>query len=394
MFLPDNGPPWAELVFPQGSEHPPRHGHEDLTTLMVDDHPMVALEALLRPFPGSDPSGRSLQYDPIYDEIKDARRADDVNAPRDIWAKDLKAADWRTVQELCQEALVNESKDLQICAWLMEAWLHLEGLKGLRRGVELLLQMSESFWETVHPALAEGVDFRVSPFVWINEKMPVSLGQLNIVAPEGDAALTATWDDWKRALWLEKVRAQRPQDTELEKEAERSPSVSEFRSRCSKTPELFFRDNLAVLDDAIGATRTLEAFLDDRLEKQSPSLVRFREALSELHTWTRVVLREGSFRPNKQEKGEPQGDADMAEESSPEVDEAAEAASTPTGNPANPPAPRCRTHRRTGRRLPDAPGRRRVPQAGRAPQPDPVPRPEGGVVGRHESRRPASGVCA
>jgi type VI secretion system protein ImpA len=297
---------------------------------MIDDHRMVALEALMRPCPGPDPSGRSLQYDPIYDQIKEARRADDSDAPRDIWSKDLKAADWKEVQQLCQDALMEETKDLQICAWLMEAWLHLDGLKGLRRGVDLLLQMSESYWETVHPSLSVGVDFRVAPFIWINEKLPSALGRVAIVAPEGDVALEATWDDWKRALWLDKVSARRPQDPEVLADLEASLTMNDFTVRSSKTPESFFRDNLVVLEETIGGTRALEAFLDDRLEKQSPSLVRFREVLSELLNWTRVVVREGSFRPDAAANSD--GSSDMADEDGsdgPDVEAAEAVVGTP-----------------------------------------------------------------
>jgi type VI secretion system protein ImpA len=293
----------------------------------MDDRQAVTFEALLRPLSGPDPSGRPLRYDPIYDRIKEARRADDPAAPRDIWSKDLKVADWNTVRRLCEGALTGETKDLQICAWLAEAWLHLEGLRGLRRGVDLLLQMSESYWESVHPALSEGVDFRVAPFVWVNEKLPAALGEIHIVAPEDEPTLTATWNDWKKALWLDKVSARRPHDAETLRELESSPTLAGFRARSAETPESFFRDNLAVLDDTIDVTRALEAFLDDRLEKQSPSLVRFREGLDEIRTWIGVVVREGTFRP------ETQGESEMADETSPEESEATVSAGTAEPGP-------------------------------------------------------------
>jgi type VI secretion system protein ImpA len=292
--------------------------------------PQAALEALLRPLPGPDPSGRLLQYDEVYDRIKEARRADDAAAPRDIWAKDLKAADWAEVRRLCEEALTSESKDLQLCAWLMEAWLHLEGLSGLKRGADLLLQMSESYWETVHPSIENGSDFRVAPFVWINEKLPFSLGLLHIVDPEGDPGREATWDDWKRALWLEKVSARRPQSPETLEQLESSLTTQEFRNRCSQTAEGFFRANLEAMDEAIEAIRALEAFLDDRLERESPSLVRFREAIQEIRVWTDVVLREGSFRPERLE------DVEMAEARDIPADGSPPESAGPTGKAGGP----------------------------------------------------------
>ncbi len=298
----------------------------------MDDRTLVTLEELLRPLSGDDPSGRSLQYDPIYDQIKEARRADDPTVPRDIWSRDLKVSDWHAVQRLCEGALTSESKDLQICAWLAEAWLHLEGLRGLRRGVDLLLQMSESYWETVHPTLSEGVDFRVAPFVWVNEKLPEALGQVRIVAPHDEPILSATWNDWKKALWLDKVSARRPQDPELLRQLESLPTISEFKARSLKTPESFFQENLAVLDDAIGVTRALEAFLDDRLERESPSLVRFRDVLEEIRTWTQVVVREGTFRRETEggpEMPETEGGPEMTEDGNSEGADTVASAAAP-----------------------------------------------------------------
>lgn len=286
---------------------------------MSDEQQVVALAALLRPLSGPDPSGISLQYEQVYDDIKEARRSDDADAPRDIWSKDLKVADWDRVRELCEDALVRETKDLQVAAWLMEALLHLEGLRGLRKGVELLLQLSESYWETVHPALASGTDFRNAPFIWINEKLPAALGDVSIVTPDGDESIGATWNDWKRALWLDKVSARRPKDPDILQELGSSLTLNGFTVRCSKTPESFFREHLAVLQDTIDTIRALEAFLDDREGAESPSLVRFREALNEIHAWTKVVLGERSFVPDNQGSAEMSQDAGRDADIAPSV---------------------------------------------------------------------------
>ena len=42
--------------------------------------PVIDLEALLAPIPGDNPAGESLQYSGVYDEIREARRADDTLA--------------------------------------------------------------------------------------------------------------------------------------------------------------------------------------------------------------------------------------------------------------------------------------------------------------------------
>lgn len=303
----------------------------------------VDLEELLGPIAGSEPSGPSLRYDEVYDRIKEARRSDDASLPRDIWSRDLKSADWRAVAEACEEALTGRSKDLQIGAWLLEAWVHLEAYVGLKRGVELLLRMSESYWETVHPSLEEGAEFRASPFVWMNEKLLDSLGYLPLASPEGDPERTVRWGAWKRALWLDKLKARRPGDEEVAEQVAGSVTTREIRERTLETSESFFRTNAQALGDAIDGTKALEAFLDDRLSEDSPSLVRFRGELDAILVWTDGVLQGGTFRQLRQE------DSEMAQDDDDSVTVQAVAQGVqgaPTEGPAGaPPASRAEAYR-------------------------------------------------
>ena len=38
---------------------------------------VIDIEALLSPIAGENPAGESLQYTPVYDEIREARRSED-----------------------------------------------------------------------------------------------------------------------------------------------------------------------------------------------------------------------------------------------------------------------------------------------------------------------------
>ena len=51
------------------------------------------IEAILLPIPGDNPAGESLRYDPVYDEIQEARRADDL-LDRGDWQHEIKTSDW------------------------------------------------------------------------------------------------------------------------------------------------------------------------------------------------------------------------------------------------------------------------------------------------------------
>src|SRR4051794_36189018 len=98
---------------------------------------MPALEELLRPIPGDNPSGKNLRRTAVYDQLKEARRADDPG-PQGDWTRAQKAANFNEVERIAVEVLTTQTKDLQIAAWLTEAWLNLRGIQGFTDGLNLL----------------------------------------------------------------------------------------------------------------------------------------------------------------------------------------------------------------------------------------------------------------
>ena len=133
-------------------------------------------ERLLRPVTPERPSGDPLRYDGTYDRVREARREDDPRLNQGIYQSEPKRADWPLVEALCLEALETRTKDLQLAAWLLEAWLHLYGFAGVREGLRLFAALCDHFWADMYPR-AEGGDFetRLSPFVWVNEKLFVNV---------------------------------------------------------------------------------------------------------------------------------------------------------------------------------------------------------------------------
>jgi predicted component of type VI protein secretion system len=97
---------------------------------------------------------------------------------RDVWLRDLKRADWASVERLCVATLATRSKDLQVACWLTESWGHLQGFAGLTRGLASLGELGERFWPDLYPAIEEGdLSARVAPLERLNEKL------LDLAAP-------------------------------------------------------------------------------------------------------------------------------------------------------------------------------------------------------------------
>ncbi len=78
-------------------------------------------------------------------------------------------------------ALESKGKDLQVMAWLIEAWYELYGLQGLKRGLETMGGLLETFWASAYPSLLKtDPAARLSPFMWLNEKFSLNLNSIPI----------------------------------------------------------------------------------------------------------------------------------------------------------------------------------------------------------------------
>ncbi|NTW00253.1 MAG: type VI secretion system protein TssA [Oscillochloris sp.] len=247
------------------------------------------LPPLLQPIPGLDPVGESLRHSEVYDQIKEARRADDPNLPQGIWQTQLKQADWDTVAEICVSALATRSKDLQIAAWLLEAWLHLHEMAGVAAGVELLGGLCEQFWNTVHPQI-DGDDFelRLSPFRWMDEKLALELKRIAFTRPGAADPPVYSWLDWENALYWEHLA--RANGHSRQDEAVSRVTLAQFRESNMLSPTAFYAALAADLCRARTATETLERFLAERCADYGPALAHFAGVLQDMHSKVDTIL--------------------------------------------------------------------------------------------------------
>ena len=107
---------------------------------------------ILDPIAGGNPAGVPLRHEPVFSQIREARRSDDDGSrrPEDGPAK---VADWAKVTELSSTALATQSKDLELAGWLTESLLRREGFGGLRAGLDLLRELIARYWDTLYPPL-------------------------------------------------------------------------------------------------------------------------------------------------------------------------------------------------------------------------------------------------
>jgi len=269
---------------------------------------------LLNPIPGENPSGEDLRYAPIYDKIKEARREEDESAQGE-WVRDVKKADYPLVIKLATEALATQSKDLQIAAWLTEALVKVEGFAGLKQGLQLLQDLTTTFWETVYPQLEDGdAELRASPLQWIGN----SLG-----FPLRNVPLNRAGNGWVDYTESRKIPTEEQADSD-EKVTARRVALTEgklapelFDKSFAETPKAFYAGAEGVLDDSTKLVESLDNLCRDKFGDVSPSFSDLKKALTEIrHTNHQLLQKKRETDPDPveaQAEGETGGAAAAGE---------------------------------------------------------------------------------
>lgn len=249
------------------------------------------LSLLLEPISSVDPCGESLRYSELYDQIREARREDDDKLPQGIWKTEIKKADWDQVDRLCQEALKTRSKDLQIAAWLTEAWLHLEGISGLARGLELILGLSRTFWDAIHPQMNNvGYELRLGPYEWMNMRLSEECQHVLISMPSDRSVLPSRLLDFNEVQRLELLTQKSPSQGTLQ--SVESPQISRNKISLSieKTPTAFYQYMNESSSFSLKLIADLEEELRFQLEGEAPTFYRLREKIEGIQRFVGHIL--------------------------------------------------------------------------------------------------------
>jgi type VI secretion system protein ImpA len=243
---------------------------------------------LLKLIEGANPSGISLRYDPLYDKIKEARREED-QPPPGMTERDRKVADNPLVIKLGTDALLYKTKDLQIAAWLTEAWLKQSGFSGLLDGLGLSLGLADKFWETVYPELDEGdVQPRGAPLGFIGTKLEIPMKLVPLVqnAAYGFIDYKNSRDlGYEEGVKTDDAKKKRAQ---LIQEGRVSPEL--FDKAFEDTPKKFYLENENYLDACLLTLKDLKAFCDQKFQEEGPSFGPLESTLQDCRHLVHTLL--------------------------------------------------------------------------------------------------------
>jgi type VI secretion system protein ImpA len=248
------------------------------------------IEKLLSPLSADHPAGESLRFDGTYDKIREARKEDDPNLPQGAWKTELRKAQWTAVESIAIEALETRSKDLQIAAWLTEAWLKLHGFAGAAKGFELMHALAEGFWDDLYPAIENGdLEFRMAPLAWINEKLSVSIKLLPITQPDSPTDKIYCFADLERAAQLDNAMHRPGAPKAL---PPNSITTALIQRSAMLTPTLWFRTTQADIHLMQEALALLDGFIDSKAGKAAPGFPRFTAATDGVSAFVEATLQQ------------------------------------------------------------------------------------------------------
>jgi type VI secretion system protein ImpA len=251
----------------------------------------MSLEALLEPVSAAAPAGPWLRGDFLYRQIELARR-DGAAAPaerrRDVNDK---------VTRLAGEMLARRSKDLQVAAWLTEAWTFRDGLPGLTSGLEVTRALLDRYWDHVHPELEENdAEFRATSLEWMDRELPGALFAVPLTG--AGHGVRAYKDSLRVGLEPDAEYASAAHGEWARMVADGWVSADAFDAGLATTPAALLYARRAEAGPARRALEALERLCAERFPRDAPRFPTLRRALQEFDDTAVALLEKKGASPD------------------------------------------------------------------------------------------------
>lgn len=234
-----------------------------------------SVEELITPIDFTNPSGRDLRYDPVFDTIQEARSEEDDTLPMGDWARQAKRADYPLVATLAREALTKRSKDLWLAVWLGEASLNIEEYEAIAPVLSLLLELQRRFWPTLYPGIDDDdLALRAAPLDWGLSRYAKVLQHFSVT---------------QSGISYAKYRSTRLSSGAELPDGELTGEILD--AEISATPKAFYVEIEKALTNGQALLEELYLFCEDHYRAEGPSFTALRSALEEVHNLVSQLLR-------------------------------------------------------------------------------------------------------
>lgn len=290
---------------------------------------MPLRDDLLNPIAGENPSGKSLRYERVYDQIKEARTEDDESIPTGAWQRQAKKADFAQVIKLAGEALATKSKDLQLAAWLTEALVKREGIGLIQPCFKLMQDLQEQFWETLHPEIEDGdAGMRAVPIEWASNRIATILRE----APITRDGLNFYQYKESRAVGYEADAEASDAKREARELAINDGKVTgeEFDKSFGSTPKTYYAGLEQSIHSAMDTINELQVYCEGKYGDDGPGFSKLHSSLEEVGQVVTSLLNEKrKLEPDPAEEDQAEAEAEPEAESEAEQQADSEEAAAP-----------------------------------------------------------------
>ncbi|VVP83734.1 hypothetical protein PS914_02462 [Pseudomonas fluorescens] len=223
--------------------------------------------------PINEGSGEDLSFSTLFDQVKEARRADPDYLTQGDWQTDLKSSDWDLTITLAAQGLARQSKDLMLVAWLSEGLAHRYHFVGITFGLTLAERILEAFWADLFPSLEDGVDERAARLAWMKTSLADIVGALPIT--QGQQYGLLRYDESRH---VENLALQNPQAMRAALD-EGKINAEIFQRSVVLTDSDYLRLKAAEIAASLKACQQLQSAADHHFGAEAPSFAGLNDIL-------------------------------------------------------------------------------------------------------------------
>ncbi len=246
-------------------------------------------DPIYSPISTANPAGNDLRYTTLYDTIKKARLNEDSSLPQGVWEYSLKKSDYKQVADLSYKALCEQSKDLQLAAWLAESWIVSYGSEGLLQGFSMLKNLIDVFWSTLYPKLDNPLDpsMRLAPLKWINEKFPEKISAHIPLAPINEKNISPlTLTEYIQAQEIEK-QLHKTKESDAKRESYKRQGVhflNDYARHLESTPQKYYIDLYKNFEETTKLLMSIELYIKNQLPDHPFAFTKIKKLFREYNT--------------------------------------------------------------------------------------------------------------
>lgn len=249
----------------------------------------LEIEALLSPISENEICGEDLSFSNDFHEIKKARTQDDPLLELGDWVVEPKQADWNFVADKTTELLSQQTKDIRLLTWLVEAWASLHGYEGIAKGLELSHRMLEEYWLKIHPEIEDDdLDQRLGLLQGLVNQLPSLIKKVPLIQTQPLYSIF----DYENFLHQQNNLRKHADDSET---VEHNLDLEQFEQALFNTSKSFQYQNYQNFNLVIQHWDMLKQVLDQLMGLEAPSFANIDSQFEQINKTLRKIYKADAF---------------------------------------------------------------------------------------------------